>query len=407
MFGERIREIRKKKKMTLEALAGEELTKGMLSLIENNKANPSMDSLNYIAKRLEVEVADLLEEISSQELHETLEKAEKIYNLPSEKMVDKNKQLITLIDPYITNLTQGYESARLLDIYSRCLYHEKKAGWQNHSEKAAKMYDQMNLTNKRANIGIFWSMVKFIEHDYLQSLQILLSERKKIELNHAFIDPMTRVDFDYHEAILHFAVGDSDSAAHVMENAIHFSKEHRIFYRIDDLYRLAAAHAEMTHNKEAIAHYSLKLKQYGEFADDKQSILVHDFFQVMSFISEKHDYIKALEIIEKHLADPKMIEIYRYLYLLEKGKALFGIGRFTEAIKCLEKVELPTYMHHPFDLSLFYVMDSYKALCYLELGNMDNALRFAKIAVENFEWLPYTPYKDFAAETFNTVKATQ
>ena len=38
MLGERIRTLRKQRKMTLEALAGERLTKGMLSQIENNKA---------------------------------------------------------------------------------------------------------------------------------------------------------------------------------------------------------------------------------------------------------------------------------------------------------------------------------------------------------------------------------
>lgn len=407
MLGERIREIRKKKKMTLEELAGEELTKGMLSLIENNKANPSIDSLTYIAKRLEVEIIDLLEEISSNELHETLEKAEKIYNLPSENTTDKYQQLITLIEPYITNLPQGYESARLLDIYSRSLYHDKKDGWHKFSNDAAKMYDQMNLTAKRASIGIFWAMVKFVEHDYVQSLQILLSERKKVESNHAYIDPMTRVDFDYQESILHYAVGDSDSAARAMENAIDFSKEHRIFYRIDDLYRLAAVHAEMTHNKVEKEHYSLKLKQYGEFADDLQSILAHNYFHVMSLISEKHDYHNALEISDKYLSDPNTIEIYSYLFYLEKGKALYSLRRFHETFDCLAKVEIPSYIHHPIDLSLLYVKDSYKALCHLELGNLDKALQFASIAVENFNSLPHSPYKDFAAATYDKVKVRQ
>ena len=71
-LGERIRKLRKQQKLTLEALAGNELTKGMLSLIENNKANPSMESLTYIAKRLGVEVSELLEEVSTQELREVL-----------------------------------------------------------------------------------------------------------------------------------------------------------------------------------------------------------------------------------------------------------------------------------------------------------------------------------------------
>ena len=78
-LGERIRKLRKQQKFTLEALAGSELTKGMLSLIENNKANPSMESLTYIAKRLGVEVSELLEEVSSRELREVLAQVEKLY----------------------------------------------------------------------------------------------------------------------------------------------------------------------------------------------------------------------------------------------------------------------------------------------------------------------------------------
>ena len=191
MLGERIRKLRKQKKMTLEELAGAGLTKGMLSLIENNKANPSMESLAFIAEGLSVEVSELLEEISSQELMEVLEQAEKFYN--QENTADKYQQLINLIKPYIENLTQGYESARLLEIYSRCLYNEKISGWQEFSNRAATMYDQMNLTAGRARITIFRAMVKFIDHAYTQALNLLTSERIEIKASHAYIDPMTHV----------------------------------------------------------------------------------------------------------------------------------------------------------------------------------------------------------------------
>ena len=124
-LGERIRKLRKQKKLTLEVLAGKELTKGMLSLIENNKANPSMESLTYIAERLKVEVTELLEEVSSLELREVLEEAEKLYNTDFDQLTDEYNRLITLVEPYIDKLTQGYESARLLEMYSRCLYREE------------------------------------------------------------------------------------------------------------------------------------------------------------------------------------------------------------------------------------------------------------------------------------------
>lgn len=400
MLGERIREIRKKKKMTLEALAGEELTKGMLSLIENNKANPSMESLTYIAKRLGVELTDLLQNTIIQEMREILEKAEKLYNIEE----GHYQQILSLIEPYLPNLTKGYEAARLLDLYSRCLFKEKTDGWQDFSDQAAKMYDEMNLTGKRASVGIFQAMVKFTEHNYLQALNILLSERSKIESKHSYIDPMTRVDLDYHEAILHFAVGNSDSATNVMENAIHFSKEHRIYYRIDDLYRLACAHAMFTSDNAKKDHYATKLKQYGEFAEDFQSIIVYNLFTVMTLNDEKHEYQQALSIIDQYLSDQKMADIYGCFYYLEKGKALYHLGHIKEAILSLDKVEVVSDYHHPFDLTLLYVRDSYKALCFLELGNLDEAMQAAEIAVENFEQLPHTSYKDFAILTYNRIK---
>jgi transcriptional regulator with XRE-family HTH domain len=405
MLGERIRKIRKQKKMTLEALAGEELTKGMLSLIENNKAKPSMESLTYIAKRLQVEISDLLDEVSSQELREILEKAEKLFNTEEVKGSEKNQPLIAMISPYIEKLSQGYEAARLLDIYGRCLYREKIHSWELYLGRAAKLYDEMNITKRRADISILRAMIKFVEHDYVSSLKMLLEERGEIEAGHAYIDPMTRLDLDYHEAVLHFAVGDSEAAKRVMDQAFEFSKKHRIFYRIDDLYRLAAAEAEITFNREKENYYILKLKQYAEFADDLQTLLFYDLFQVMTLI-DQHEYQNALEKIEQFFAKPQMEEIFEPLLLLEKGKALYGLGKHAEALIPLEKLEIPDYAHHPFDLSLFYVKDCYKALCYLELGDIEKSQHFAKVAVENFEPLLETPYKDFALQTFDKITET-
>ncbi|QED46513.1 helix-turn-helix domain-containing protein [Cytobacillus dafuensis] len=414
MLGERIRKLRKQKKMTLEELAGKSLTKGMLSLIENNKANPSIESLHYIAERLGVEVSDLLEEISLQELRKTLEKAEELYNFENlceteNQLIktEQDKEIIDLIKPYIANLTQGYESARLLDIYSRCLYNEKIEGWQKFSGQAAEIYDQMNLTSKRASISVFLATEKFIEHHYEEALTIFLNDRAKIEAKHVYIDPKTRLDLDYYEAILYFAVGDSESATQVMDSAIAFSKENRIFYLIDDLYRLAAAQAMMGKNKEKKIHYLLKLKQYGEFADDTNSILFYHFMMIESLISEKHEYTEAIEKIDQCLTDPSMTETFKHYFNLEKGKALYRLARYKEALHCLEKIEIPPFIHHPFDLSHFFIMDTYKALCHLELEKVDEAFQFAEIAYNHFYQLPSTPFKDFAIETFEAIKKTR
>jgi transcriptional regulator with XRE-family HTH domain len=189
-LGERIRKLRKQQKFTLEALAGDQLTKGMLSLIENNKANPSMESLTYIAKRLGVEVSVLLEEVSSQELREVLVQAEKLYYTEFNDLTDEHEQLITLIEPYAPKLTQGYEAARLLELYSLTLHYEKMDDWKVYLDRAALLYEQMNIIPRRASIGIFRAAVKFTERDYSGALKKLLIERSEIETQNTFIDPI-------------------------------------------------------------------------------------------------------------------------------------------------------------------------------------------------------------------------
>ncbi len=79
-LGSRIKKLRKEKKMTLAELAGERLTKGMLSLIENGKVNPSMKSLQYIAEQLNVDVSILVNDSHIEEIRALLLEVEEEYS---------------------------------------------------------------------------------------------------------------------------------------------------------------------------------------------------------------------------------------------------------------------------------------------------------------------------------------
>jgi transcriptional regulator with XRE-family HTH domain len=397
MLGERIRKLRKQKKMTLEALAGKELTKGMLSLIENNKANPSMESLHYIAEQLEVDLSELLEEISSQELREVLDQAEKLYNAKDRD----HKQLIELIKPYVKKLNQGYEAARLLEIYSYSLYHEEILNWDDYLGRAATMFDQMNISSNRVAIGKFRATRKLTELGYEKALEIFLHERKDIEAHHAYIDPMTKLELDYQEAVFYFAVGNSAAALTAMERALDFSKEKRIFYLINDLYRLAAAQALLTNDESKTEYYTIKLQQYGEFADHLPSIVFCKLMRIMSLITLKKDYQKALHELNKE--DDEELTLLEPWFDLEKGKVQYYLGHYELALKAFDKVIIPKDIYHPFDLSIFYVMDAYQALTYYKMGKTEDALAFAKSAVFKFEKLPDTSFKNFSLKAYKTI----
>ncbi|WP_410055877.1 XRE family transcriptional regulator [Saccharococcus sp. Marseille-Q5394] len=392
--------------MTLEALAGDQLTKGMLSLIENNKANPSMESLSYIAERLGVEVSELMEETNLQELREVLKTAEQLHNVDFDELTDEHEQIVTLVAPYVEKLTQGYEAARLLEIYSRSLYYEKKDGWRELIDKAAAIYDEMNITRRLAAVGMFLSMVKFTEHRYSDALTILLEERSKIEARSGFIDSLTRLDFDYLEAVLHYAVGNADEAIRVMNEGIEFSKEKRVFYQIDHLYRLATFHAMMNEDVKSMEYYERKLLLYGEFADDEEAILFTKFAKIHYLTSYQQAYQEAMELINAHYDEHGLKNSHTPYSYMEKGKALYGLGQYEDALSCFNNVVIADYIHHPFDLSIFYEKDAYAALCHQALGDEVEAIRSIDIAVNNISDMPHTPYKDFIMDTNLLIRRT-
>ena len=402
-LGERVRKLRKQQKMTLEALAGKELTKGMLSLIENNKANPSIESLNYIASQLGVEVTELLEEISGQELRKVLDQAELLFNTKYEVLTDELEQVIHLIEPYLPKLTQGYEAARLLELYGRCLSLSSPSDSVVLLKRVSNMYEDLHLITKKADIGRYLALIPFMSHEYQKALDILLEERTKLEANILWIDPLSRMDYDYLEAVLYFAVGKKEDATRVMNEAIQYCNEHKIFKQIDNLFRLAAAQAMMDEDVEKKDYYLKKLEAYSEFSDDEDSKIFIQYANIHYLNTFKKAYIEADALYNNFPFEQINFKIFAPYFLLERGKTFYGLGQFKEALEKLNEVKIPVVTHHPIDLSIFYEKYAYIALCYLELNQIETAVDAIKVAMANIEKMPDTPYKVFIHTTYEEV----
>ena len=59
-LGEKIKARRKELRLTLKELAGSDFSYSLLSQIENNKANPSMETLHKLASKLDIPISALL-----------------------------------------------------------------------------------------------------------------------------------------------------------------------------------------------------------------------------------------------------------------------------------------------------------------------------------------------------------
>lgn len=400
-LGERIQKLRKEKGMTLQTLAGSGLTKGMLSLIENNKANPSMESLSYIAEQLGIDKNELLAEIPPSELRELLQEAEKMYRAETENYSDGFPQIAEKIEPYVAKLPYRYESARLLELYSHSLYYAKKEGWQDPLSQAEEMYEGLHLMNNSAEIHMFRAMLKFNEHLYSDALSMLQESRKSFEAREAVLDSLKKLDFDFLEAILYFAIGEDEDGVRIINAAVEYSKEHQIFYKMNDLYRVMSFHAILKNDQKMKDYYVHKLRLFAEFSDDEKIDITLDLLEAHYLNSFTHKYEKAEAIVDKNLDKYKEDDVSQFF--LEKGKALYGQGRLEEALDWLKRHKIRKFLHHPYDLSMNYEKDAYMALIYEQQGQHELAVKHARIAKEHILPMPELPYKAFILDTYQQI----
>lgn len=400
-LGERIKKLRKEKGLTLQTLAGSGLTKGMLSLIENNKANPSMESLSYIAEQLGVDKNELLEEIPTSELRELLQEVERLYRKEMENFSEGFPQIVEKIEPYVAKLPYRYESARLLELYSRSLYYAKKEDWQPPLSQAEEMYEGLHLMNNSADIHMFRGTLKFNEHNYHEALAMIQDSRKSFEERDAVLDSLKKLDFDFVEAILYFAIGEDEDAVRIMNEAVEYSKEHQVFYKMNDLYRVMSFHAILKNDQQAKDYYVHKLRLLAEFSDDEKIDITLDLLEAHYLNSFTHEYEKAEAIVDKILKKYEEDEISQFF--LEKGKSLYGQGHLDEALVWLKRHKIWEYLHHPYDLSMNYEKDAYMALIYERQGQHELAVRHAEIAKENILPMLELPYKKFILDVHQQI----
>lgn len=122
-LGKRIREARLFRKMTQSELAGDAITRNMLSLIESGTASPSVKTLQYLAERLGVPYEHLLApKEEKEEIADTVEEAAPKWATPVEVQYN---ELLTGKELY---RTKHYEEA---------IEHLKK-----YTDKQSKIYDE-------------------------------------------------------------------------------------------------------------------------------------------------------------------------------------------------------------------------------------------------------------------------
>ncbi|KOP80414.1 DNA-binding protein [Lysinibacillus sp. FJAT-14745] len=408
-LGTRIRKLRKEQKLTLEALAGDRLTKGMLSQIENDKAKPSMESLDYIAERLGVKASELLEQVTPSSLRHLLEQAEILFAELKLGDTDNVQQIIEMIKPYVEEFPLSYEAGRLLYIYAAAQYYAGLTTWESPLQQARFMFKEINLLSHWFETYILQLGILAENRKYKIAYSCISQAKEEAGQENYQLDSRDDVKMAYYISIFQVAVGELEGGKQLINETITNAHKNQFYSYIDDMYRIGAFCAMIDHDFEQVEHMLKKLEQYRVFAEQVDVDAFIFGLRAHYYNSYTHDYQMALEEIERYGAlmhEEGSIKLDKNFYYSEKGKSLYLLGQYEEAKEAFEHfTSVPPFILHPFDILSLNECFSYKALCYAHFGELTTAYEIAKMAYMDSQDLIDLPYKQKIEETYYSIKA--
>lgn len=396
-LGKRINKLRIERGMTLVELAGNKMSKSMLSMIENGHSNPSMDSLKFIASQLGCDPQYLLGNPTSDELKYLFNKVEEAF--------EENN------DEQIINLTQGmfdqqlpisFESARILEISGRTVMKSDQKRGEMLIERAVAIYERLSLYSHCVAAKVHVVECHAKEGNYHDALIMLQNVRKEYDEKATVLDMVVEIEANYAEMVLLFGIGNYKSGKSKLNQLIEIFKRKMVFYKMDNIFRIAAFQALLHNNEKDYTYFIRKSEQFAVFSENDKSLAFTLLLQAHYHNQIPKDYGQALFYLDKFatLVNGNLGSDY---YYLEKGKALLGKGYVKEALKAFEQFQMPRTISYPLELCILYTADAHRAKCLLQLGRVEEALIYAKRATSNIDSLPQTPYQDFIKNTLELV----
>ncbi|MDH4420927.1 MULTISPECIES: helix-turn-helix transcriptional regulator [Bacillus] len=399
-LGEKIKALRKEKKLTQTELAGSELTKSMLSQIENGKATPSMKTLQYIAEKLGCETSFLLED-DDVEIVELIQQMEQLI-----KANNCDKVYNTLLPIVQKELPLTLNTARLYKQFVTAAAIMKDYNIEYYVEKATSIFEKYTLYRDSTETKLKLSYTIFTRKKYAECLQLIASIRNDYEEKHLEMDLIIHIELCLYEAIILLACGNYENCERVILDALAFSKTHQVYYKTDEFYRILSYQKVITADKEQYLHYIKKSEQFAIFTEDTLSAAIVDILKAYYYNTITNEYTIALEHLEQFREKLKDEPLFQDdgLYYLEKGKALYGLKRYEEALKTLQRAILPDYMNHPLDQAWLTTAGAYRALCYVKLNDKKSALEEITEANQFIQSYPDSIFSSFIKETLQIIQ---
>lgn len=400
-IGEKIKELRKELKMTQSELAEPEMTKSMLSHIENGTANPSMKNLQHIALKLNKPLYYFLDEFESGDknskaesilpLDEIIKVLNKIDILIKEKeYANAKKELNTLLSSYNFN-DKGKIYADILSRLGACHIELKEFDeGERYINQCCEIYisNMLYIEATRAYMKLLKKPLG--SYNYKEALK-LLDRAKELYSKSSSQDVFLEIELLVKEPPITVAQGDFDKTIAVCQKAIALSNENNLYYLTDLCYRNIAVAYLLQDDLNKFVENIEKAKKYVEFTNNKYVLarIYQSYAIYANRISKPLEALNYLKFYEDNTDERA------FYYYLELSRAKYLLGKYEEAIEALDKINYKENIVYLIDC--IYILNGkvLKGLILNKLKRYDEAIISIEEAIKEIK--PYTEveYKGF------------
>lgn len=384
-LGDRIKALRKELKMTQTELAGSEMTKSMLSQIENGFATPSMKNLQYLASRLGKPMSYFLEDAEYQsslpleEIHEDLKAASSL--IRSFKREEALSRLESMLQKYSFDRDSKLYADFLIK-YGECLIDLKRPlEGEEKIKEAVNIYKNklMFVDAAKAHlelIGIAWN-----NFDYKMALDIL-EQGLEIYNNSISKDYAFEIETLYWRSVMCLGNDNLEEGIDAINKALAISKQTNIYYKSDELYKNLAMLNGFLGNFEHFDEYIDKGRLYATFTENN-NILASIEGVCGVYNNQIDNPQKALEYLDKALSFAKG-PTATFLYV-EKAKSFYLLKEYLKALDIIKLIEYPTYTPFKYDYLHIWSAKVYEGLCLANLGGKEKALEAIRQGIDKMQ----------------------
>lgn len=408
-IGVKIKELRRELKLTQSELAGNDMTKSMLSQIENNLSTPSMKNLRIIANKLGKPISYFIDEDNKYKiklpLNEILKKIKTINRFMDEyQYIEAEMQLSSLLSSY--NFTDNDT------LYGDILYKQGvclgNVNIFDKSEqiirKVIKIYKNCNLYPKAATAYLEMTNRFFSEYNYEPCLSILDNANEIYSLS-TTRDYCYEINSLYLRSLVYAGLSEFDKTLQLLNDALLLSKERNFYYKCDILYQTTGSINLILNNFDKFEYNMLKANQFAIFTENKLSLSLI-YLNYAEYQIKLKNPKEALEYLDQ-IKDLKIEDTLSSFINIERAKAFYLHEEYDQALSLFKKINYSTERLQKHDYLFFWATKIYHAHTLIKLGKLEQALIQMNLGIKKLERFNNSIYHVFAYKGMSSIYSSK